>query len=216
MTDSLPIAVLGFLLGMRHAVDPDHVVAVTAITARHPSISRSAIVGALWGLGHTLTLLLVGGSIVLFKVAISARVGVALELSVAGMLVCLGFSNLMVVRTRATPAATPSGVRPLIVGAVHGLAGSAAVALLVVGAVSSPAAAIGYLLLFGLGTVMGMLLVTLVVAMPARLAINRVASARRWLTLASGIVSVVMGIWLARELTSSRNVSVEKPAHATQ
>ena len=215
MPDTLPIAFLGFLLGMRHAVDPDHVVAVTAITARHPSFARSALVGVLWGVGHTLTLLIVGGSIVLFKVGISHRFGVALELSVAGMLVYLGFSNLVAARRGTASIAAPSSTRPLIVGAVHGLAGSAAVALLVVGVVSSPAAAIGYLLLFGSGTVLGMLLVTLLVAMPARLALQRVGWARHWLTIASGVVSVVMGIWLARELTSP-NAGPGKATHSAR
>ena len=110
MPDTLPIAFLGFLLGMRHAVDPDHVVAVTAITARHPSFARSALVGVLWGVGHTVTLLIVGGSIVLFKVGISHRFGVALELSVAGMLVYLGFSNLVAARRGTAPIISPCHV----------------------------------------------------------------------------------------------------------
>lgn len=207
MPDTLPLAVLGFLIGMRHAVDPDHVVAVTAISARHASFARAAVVGALWGVGHTLTLLLVGGSIVVFRIAISTQVSTALELGVAGMLVYLGFSNLATLRRGSSASSAPSGTRPLVVGAVHGLAGSGAVAVLVVGAVSDSVAAIGYLALFGLGTVLGMLLVTFMVVMPAQLAVARVGSARRWLTLASGVASVVMGLWLARELTSPHVVA---------
>src|SRR5688500_9123200 len=95
-----PLLVFGtsLLFGMRHATDPDHVVAVTTIVARERSAWRAARVGALWGFGHTLTILAVGGAIVLFKVAFTARLGLSLEFAVACMLVVLGALNLFDVR----------------------------------------------------------------------------------------------------------------------
>ncbi|MGA3124498.1 MAG: hypothetical protein ABSF69_27380, partial [Polyangiaceae bacterium] len=90
----LSILLLGFVLGMRHATDPDHVVAVTTIVVRERRLWTSSLVGVLWGLGHTATLLFVGGAIVLFEVVIPARVGLALEFTVAIMLVVLGLMNL--------------------------------------------------------------------------------------------------------------------------
>jgi high-affinity nickel-transport protein len=199
VSSALSIAVLGFLLGVRHAVDPDHVVAMSTIATRTRSLRRAAGVGALWGIGHTLTILLVGGAIIALKVAISPRVGLAMEFSVALMLIALGFQNVM--SARKTEAPSPSTARPFLVGMVHGMAGSAAVVLLVLATVSDPRWAFAYLALFGFGTVLGMTIVTASIALPASLAVRRVRSARRWLTLASGVASVVLGVLLASELT---------------
>jgi len=201
LLSALSIGTLGFLLGVRHAVDPDHVVAVGTIAARHVSFRRAASVGALWGVGHTVTILFVGGGIIILRVAISPRVGLAMEFAVALMLIALGLINVASARHHDAPP--PSAARPLAVGMVHGLAGSAAVALLILATVSDPAWAIAYLLLFGLGTIVGMILVTAIIALPASLAVARIAHARRWLTLASGVVSLVFGIILARELSGS-------------
>lgn len=158
--------------------------------------------GALWGIGHTLTILAVGGAIILFRIAISPRVGLAMELSVALMLILLGFQNLASARTANPPV--PSVARPLIVGMVHGMAGSAAVVLLVLATVSDPWLALAYLALFGFGTVFGMIMVTVTISLPASLAMARVRSARRWLTVASGVASVALGVLLASELADRR------------
>lgn len=199
MSSALSIAVLGFLLGVRHAVDPDHVVAMSTIATRVSSFRRAAAMGALWGIGHTLTILTVGGAIVLLKVAISPRMGLAMELSVALMLILLGFQNLL--SARKADSRAPSTARPFVVGMVHGMAGSAAIVLLVLAMVSDPRWALAYLALFGLGTVLGMVIVTASIALPASLALARMRNARRWLTVASGVASVVLGVLLASELT---------------
>jgi len=199
MSGAISVAILGFLLGVRHAVDPDHVVAMSTIATRTTGLRRAAGVGALWGIGHTLTILLVGGAIILLKVVISPRVGLAMEFSVALMLIVLGFQNVMSARKAETRA--PSTARPFLVGMVHGMAGSAAIVLLVLATVSDPRWAFAYLALFGIGTVLGMAIVTASIALPASLAVTRVRNARRWLTLASGVVSVALGVFLASELT---------------
>lgn len=209
MFGPLPLAVLGLLLGIRHAIDPDHVVAVTAITARHPSLRRASLVGALWGVGHTLTLVVVGGAIVFFRIAVSPRVGLAFELAVAMMLILLGLNNLFG-KAKHRHVEMPDS-RPFFVGMVHGLAGTAAIVLVVLGAVSDPTWAVAYLALFGVGTIVGMVLVTTAIAMPARFAVARVASARRWLTLTSGVLSVVFGVWLASALTGPSGVFSSAP-----
>ena len=196
---SLSVLLLGFLLGIRHAVDPDHVVAVGTIATRTPSFRRAATVGALWGIGHTLTILLVGGGIILLRVAISPRIGLAMEFAVAIMLILLGLQN--VATARHDEPREPSSTRPFIVGMVHGMAGSAAVVLLILATVRDSLWAFAYLTLFGLGTVVGMVIVTGIIAVPAALAVRRVRGARRWLTLASGVASVALGLLLANELT---------------
>ena len=133
VVSSLSIAFLGFLLGVRHAVDPDHVVAVGTIATRSSSFRRAAGVGALWGIGHTLTILLVGGGIIVLRVAISPRAGLAMEFAVAIMLILLGLQN--VATARRNEDREPSAARPFLVGMVHGMAGSAAVVLLVLATV---------------------------------------------------------------------------------
>lgn len=209
MLSALSLALLGFLLGVRHALDPDHVVAIGTIATRTPSVRRAAGVGALWGVGHTVTILVVGGAIVVLRVAISPRVGLAMEFAVALMLILLGILNLLSARRTEAPA--PSAARPLLVGMVHGLAGSAAVALLVVAVVPSQAWAVLYLVLFGVGTILGMAIVTVLIALPASLAITRMAMARRWLTAASGVVSVVFGILLAYAVGGPDGLFSAKP-----
>jgi len=195
---SLSLLMLGALLGVRHALDPDHMVAIGTITAGVPSRRRSVIVGAMWGLGHALTLMFVGGSIVLFRVAVSARVGLAMEYSVALMLIALGLLNLASAR-HAEPA-DPSRARPFIVGMMHGMAGSAAIALIVLSAIRETATGMIYLALFGLGTIAGMIGVTALVAFPVTMTVAAVGVSRRWLLVASGLVSVVFGLLLAKNL----------------
>jgi hypothetical protein len=212
----LSILALGFFLGMRHATDSDHVVAVTTIVSREKSVLSASLVGALWGLGHTLTILVVGGAIILFGIVLPARVGLTMELSVALMLVVLGALNVAgfrreVRKIRAAhdhaegdkPAKVGLGryqaVRSLIVGTVHGLAGSAAVALLVLATIRDAGWAILYLLLFGAGTVAGMMLITSALAVPLAYTASRFAWGRHlsWMT---GLLSVGFGLFLVYQI----------------
>src|SRR5260221_11123327 len=114
MTALLAILVLGFFLGMRHATDPDHVVAVTTIVSRERTLLHATLIGALWGLGHTFTILAVGSAIILFKLTIPPRLGLSMELSVGLMLILLGVLNLTGVMRRAIEWIT---LRRLVSGA---------------------------------------------------------------------------------------------------
>jgi hypothetical protein len=197
MTSISSILALGFMLGMRHALDPDHVVAVSTIVSGQRTLSRASLIGALWGIGHTATILLVGGSILLFRLTIPPRAGLAMEFAVAVMLVVLGVRNL---RRDPDVGASRSAVRPIVIGFVHGLAGSAFVAMLVLGAIRDPLLGLVYLLVFGLGTVAGMTAITGVIAIPASLAVARVRSMQRYLGVASGVASVAFGLFLAHQV----------------
>jgi ABC-type nickel/cobalt efflux system permease component RcnA len=250
MTSLLAVVALGFFLGMRHATDPDHVIAVTTIVARHRSARSAALLGVAWGLGHTLTIMVVGGGIILLGWVIPARVGLSLELSVGLMLIVLGALTLTGTLKRVTeslaPATAEEGtthshphrhgdyvhthvhhhdpethphtpeqtplarldqrlgrlglyqlVRPLVVGIVHGLAGSAAIALLVLTAIGNAGWAIVYLLVFGLGTIVGMMLVTAMVAWPFAYTHGRLGRLHGGLRIASGVISLVFGLVLA-------------------
>jgi hypothetical protein len=196
MFDALTPILLGFLLGLRHATDADHVVAVTTIVARERALARAAWVGAVWGIGHTLTLVLLGGAIIAFRIVIPPRIGLGLEFGVALMLIGLGYSNIR----RRDDEAVPALSRPLLIGVVHGLAGSAAVALLVLATIREPLAAAAYLLMFGLGTIFGMMIVTALLAVPALYAGHRMRTMRVSLQVAAGALSIVFGVLLAREL----------------
>src|SRR6202171_3137263 len=94
MLSGFVILITGFVLGMRHATDPDHVIAVSTIVSRERSIVKAALIGILWGCGHTITIVAVGAAIIFFGMAIPARVGLTMEFSVGLMLILLGVLNL--------------------------------------------------------------------------------------------------------------------------
>lgn len=261
MITLLSIIALGFFLGMRHATDPDHVIAVTTIVSRQRSIRHGALIGVLWGLGHTITILVVGSAIILFGIVIPARVGLTMELSVGLMLILLGILNLSGmmrwISETLTPSqhglhshphghgdyvhshphghspekhghpehATPVGwmdrmfgrmgfyqiVRPLAVGVVHGLAGSAAVALLVLTTIRVPSWSVLYLLVFGIGTIAGMMLITVAIAVPFTFSENRFARLNRGLGLVSGLVSLAFGLFILYQMAFVNGLFTHNP-----
>jgi len=252
MTGLLAVTVLGFFLGMRHATDPDHVIAISTIVARHRTTGGAAVIGALWGVGHTLTIVVVGAGIILLGWVIPPRVGLSLEFSVGLMLILLGLLNLSGFLQRVTESVTPGQdhstvhahphqhgdyvhshvhghqpeshphsteqtplarldrwfaglglyqlLRPLVVGVVHGLAGSAAVALLVLTTIGNSAWAIAYLMVFGVGTIVGMMLITAAIAWPFAYTGRCFERLHRSLRLASGVVSLLVGLALAYQI----------------
>jgi sulfite exporter TauE/SafE len=226
------VLTLGFFLGMRHATDADHVVAVSTIVSRQRTLRAAAPIGILWGAGHTLTILLVGGAIILFGIVIPPRLGLGMELSVAVMLLLLGAMNIRSVVQDVAMTSTerrqkthlhphprkelPSNeqahsMRPLVIGIVHGLAGSAAVALLVLGTIRDSLLALGYLLVFGVGTIGGMLLVTVAMAVPVAVASQRFDRLHRALGVVTGLGSLVLGASLVYEFGVARGLFTAHP-----
>jgi len=253
MINFVSILAVGFFLGMRHATDPDHVIAVTTIVSNQRNRARAALIGAFWGLGHTLTILLVGAGIILFNLVIPVRVGLSMELSVAVMLIILGLINVAgFIRSVPTPQpqsddaqeeihshahshgdlvhthphshetvahphsinGTPVAwmdrvfgrigfyqyVRPFVVGVVHGLAGSAAVALLVLTTIRNPRWAVAYLLIFGVGTIAGMMVITMSLASAFAIVGRSREKFSRRLALASGLLSLGFGFFVAYQI----------------
>jgi high-affinity nickel-transport protein len=188
------VLALGFLLGMRHATDPDHVVAVSTIVTRQRTLRDGVRMGAAWGLGHTVTIILVGGAIVTFRLVIPPALELTMEMTVGLMLIVLGVWNITSVVQRAREAL--GVLRPLVVGLVHGLAGSAGVALLVLTTIGDARWALAYLVLFGVGTIVGMMLITLVIAAPVMAASRRLANVAGHLRVASGLLSLGFGLVL--------------------
>jgi nickel/cobalt exporter len=206
------VILLGLFLGMRHATDPDHVVAVSTIVSRQGSVRSSAAIGLLWGLGHTITIFLVGSAIIIFGVVIPPRLGLSMEFCVALMLILLGILNLTgmlrwISNRVDRTAPVPNGrlglyqtVRPLAVGLVHGLAGSAAVALLVLSTIKSPLWSTAYLLVFGFGTMAGMMLMTAAISMPLVYSGKKFFKINEYLIAVSGLASMAFGLFLVYQI----------------
>ena len=190
---------LGLLLGVRHAADADHVAAIGAIAARTRRLWPAAQLGIVWGLGHTLTLATVAGGIVLFNLAVPPRVALSMELCVAAVLIVVGVFNVRAQDHHDT--LTTRGPRgAFLVGLLHGLAGSAAMALLVVATVGDPRWVGVYLLVFGLGTLIGMTLITTGFAFPILVAARRWHGGDRLVRVVSGAASFATGLWLAYQV----------------
>lgn len=202
----LTAVLLGFVLGLRHALDPDHVIAVSTIVSRHRSLWTASWIGASWGVGHGATILAIGVLVIALHVAIPAGFAQSFEIGVGVLLVLLGIANLVAARPARRGRFPAHGVplrhsvaRSGALGLAHGLAGSAPVALLAMAAMPTAAAALAYLLVFALGTIAGMVAFSLVLAVPvARLPDS--APLTRWITAGTGVVSLVFGVWLIWEI----------------
>lgn len=223
------ILALGFLLGLRHATDADHLAAVAALTTRSRSLAHGVLQGVAWGAGHTFTLMLFGGAVLVAGAAVPAGAAQALELAVGVMLVLLGADALYRLRRerihfhahRHTDAvahfhahshrgegaphdptchehAHPRGfpARALLVGMVHGMAGSAALVLLSLQALRSPVWGVVYIAVFGFGSILGMAALSAAFAVPLRLTSHRLTRAHNGLSAAVGLTTLLLGCYV--------------------
>ena len=220
-----------FLAGLKHATEPDHVAAVSTIVSDRKSIWSSSLVGGMWGVGHTLALLIAGIAVVAFHFEINERLANILELGVGLMLLFLGAQTLWKVykggsvhshvhvhggvihvhphvhdagqvHAHTAPSQTHHGLKlnpkPLFVGLVHGLAGSGALMLLILATISSPAIAILYILIFGVGSIGGMMAMSMLIGLPFHLTSGRFAKLDTILRSGAGVFSLTFGIiWIA-------------------
>ena len=233
----LAALVLGVVLGLRHSLDPDHVVAVSTIVSRYRNPLRSFWVGVSWGLGHTTTLFLLGIVIIGLRLTIPDRLALLLEFFVGVMLVGLGAQvvygflktkvhqhshgheeqdhlhfhahartqdetqNENLEHHKATGVGKPFfRKKSYVVGLVHGVAGSAALTLLVLASIDSPLAGLAYILLFGLGSILSMGVMTIFISFPFVISANRLPNLNRIIQFGVGTLSILFGFFLMYEI----------------
>lgn len=227
--DLIAILSISFVLGVRHATDTDHIVAVSTIISRQKKgIPGAALIGVFWSLGHSLTVTLVGLPIIAYSFVIPKQAGIFLELAVGLMLVALGIQNFTNpiklhkhahahggdtkhLHTHTHLPGLPKGnfhhlefsqiIRPIFVGLIHGLAGSAAIALLVLSSIHDKKLASLYLLIFHSGVLLGMLVVTVLIGIFIEFISNRSEAANRYLVSTSGILSIILGLLVVYRLS---------------
>lgn len=231
---------LGFVFGLKHATEVDHVVAVSTIVSKERKILRSTLVGGLWGVGHTASLVIVGAIVLVLRVAVPERVSNWLEFCVALMIIGLGATALVrALRGRSdihmhqhthdggshvhihfhehgtehegpsalhTHAVSRVGLKPLLVGAMHGLAGSATLTLLVLTQIDSVALGLVYLTVFGMGSIFGMLLMSGLIGLPFVFSARRFSGVNFGLQTTAGALSIAFGLWYAYQVGSANGL----------
>ncbi len=230
MWETLSLLGIGLALGLKHATEVDHVVAVSTIVSRYRSVWRSALVGAMWGAGHTAALLITGAIVLTLRVAIPERISNWLEFGVALMIIALGAAALWRALLKRTDvhvhehshdgvshvhvhfhenqtrhharkthshAVSAVGLKPVLIGTMHGLAGSAALTLLVLTRSSSAWVGLFYLLVFGLGSIAGMILMSGLIGLPFALTSRNVSRVHHHLQTTAAALSIAFGVWYA-------------------
>ncbi len=225
------ILLLGFLVGMRHAMEGDHLAAVATLATRSHSLGHTVWQGAVWGLGHTVTLFAVCSMVLFLDAVIPERLALGLEAAVGAMLVLLGLDVIRRLtqerihfhthrhqdgtthmhahshqgggrhdcehHQHAHPRRFP--LRALLVGLVHGMAGSAALILLTLPTATSPLLGLGYVAVFGLGSIAGMALLSAVIAVPLRYSARAATWVRNGLHATIGAMTIGIGMALLYE-----------------
>ncbi len=218
------VLLIGFLLGLQHAVEADHLAAVSTIVSEKKSLFTASVVGGLWGLGHTISLFVVGILVIFLKLQISETVEAKLEAMVGGMLILLGLNALRKLFTgrkvhfhkhehgarehvhihahddeKSQSSHHRFSPRSIVIGMVHGLAGSAALMLLVVPTIPKPALAMLYILVFGIGSIGGMMAMSLLIGLPIYFTASRFAFLNNAIRFCAGFFSLVLGTYIIYE-----------------
>ncbi|MBI4078957.1 MAG: sulfite exporter TauE/SafE family protein [Candidatus Levybacteria bacterium] len=215
MDKSVFTLVFGFLLGVKHAFETDHIIAVSNILAEQKSSLKAALVGTFWGIGHTTTIFVIGVFVLLLRISITAEISNLLEFGVGIMLVFIGIQNIVQGRvmfhthphthegkshTHAHPHVREKTLhahhKSFIIGIIHGLAGSGALMLLVLSTISSPLQGMYYIAVFGIGSILGMTISSFILGTPFVYGVNKFPNIEKYIRITAGTVSLLFGIFL--------------------
>lgn len=187
----LSVLGFGFLIGMRHALDSDHVAAVSTIISRNEGTTKAAAISMIWGIGHTITLAVAAFIMLLTKVSLTEHHSLWLEGMVGIVLIYLGVRAFL-----PRPHREHHSKRALSIGMIHGLAGSAGLALLSITALDSVSQGVLYTLVFGVGSIIGMMLIGTLLG-------SVLTTLKKWQFYTiriTGLVSIAVGVLMARPL----------------
>jgi sulfite exporter TauE/SafE len=211
------ILLIGFVLGLQHAIEADHLAAVSTIVSEKKTLFSATLVGGLWGLGHTISLFAVGAVVIFLKLQIPESTEAGLESIVGVMMVILGLNALRKLfaadtvhvhkhehgdREHVHIHAHNDGkaeshhrfsIRSIVIGMIHGLAGSAALMLFIVPTIGSPWLALAYTIVFGIGSIGGMVAMSFLIGLPMHFTLNRFAVLNRTVRLIAGVFSLGLG-----------------------
>lgn len=192
----LLVLAIGFVLGIKHALEPDHIIAVSTIASQSKKIWKSSLAGVFWGIGHTLTLLVFGVILILLKNEISEAWAMSLEFLVGIMLVYLGITTIFSWKQtkRHDHTGRATYLKSMLVGIVHGIAGSAAMVLLTLTTIDAAWQGAIYIIIFGVGTCLGMLLFTTILSIPF-VTSSSSKKVNRLLIRLTGVISTLFGIY---------------------
>jgi sulfite exporter TauE/SafE len=199
----LSVLALGFILGIKHAIEPDHVIAVSTIASQSKKLWNASLAGVFWGIGHTATLFIIGIILILLKGEIPEKWAMSLEFLVGIMLVYLGIKSIFSFKNihihhhqhdHKHQHKKTTYLQSMLIGLVHGLAGSGAMVLLTMSTVKSIGEAAIYILIFGAGTVIGMLFFTTIIGIPFVLS-KKSKTISRPLGIVTGVISTVFGVY---------------------
>ncbi|GLX66523.1 HupE/UreJ family protein [Paenibacillus glycanilyticus] len=197
MGSLITVLLLGLVLGIKHSIEPDHIIAVSTMVSNQKKLWRSTLTGIFWGIGHTSTLFIVGMVLVLLKGELPEVWAMSLEFLVGIMLVYLGFKNFVSVKSayrHSHQHAKSSLLKVTVIGFIHGLAGSAAMVILTLSTVESVWECAIYILVFGVGTITGMLIFTTILGIPFVYSQGSI-KLNRGLMQTAGTVSFLFGLY---------------------
>ena len=219
INQSLPVLILGLILGIKHAFDADHILAVSTLATKHNNPFKAALIGAFWGLGHTITLLLTGFLILFFKIAIPPKISLTMELLVGGMLIVLGMATILNkkityhnhkhkhddknhahIHDEDNKLHDHIHKKSFLVGVIHGLAGSGGLMLLVLSTINSVTVGLYYILIFGIGSTGAMTSMSLLLSLPYLLAFQKFPNLFQYINKIAGMLSVIFGLVLIYEI----------------
>lgn len=212
------VLLIGFVLGLQHAIEADHLAAVSTIVSEKKNLLTASLVGGMWGVGHTISLLAVGGLVIFLKLQISESLEAKLEALVGGMLILLGLNALRKLFTAekvhvhthehgtrehvhihahrdetAEDSHHRFSPRSVLIGMVHGLAGSAALMFLILPTIKTPGLGLLYILIFGIGSIGGMMAMSFLVGLPIHFTANRFEFVNKGIRLVAGLFSLGLG-----------------------